>query len=130
MSKRPTHHGSTQSSGAAALVGTSTAAAKIAALQDVPGLVEATAQVQAAMVEDDRLYAESLAAIRKAANLTQVELGEHMGVPQSVISRLENQDDMLLSTLADYLTAAGQHPRVVVTVNGRDVEYDLTSRTH
>jgi hypothetical protein len=29
------------------------------------------------MVEADRVYAESLAAIRKAANLTQVELRGH-----------------------------------------------------
>jgi transcriptional regulator with XRE-family HTH domain len=82
------------------------------------------------MVDDDRLYVESLAAIRKAASLTQVQMGEQMGVPQSVISRLEKQDDMLLSTLADYLAAAGEHPRVVVTVNGRDVEYDLTTLLH
>ena len=130
---RPARTASTAGTGdsgraATSFVGTDKAAAKIAALRRVPGLVEASGQVYAEMVEDDRLYAESLAAIRRAANLTQVELGEHMGVPQSVISRLEKQSDMLLSTLADYLTAAGERPRVVVTVNGRDVEYDLTIR--
>jgi len=113
-----------------ARVGPAAAAAKLSALDEVPGLREESEQVLAQMVEDDRLYAESLAAIRKAASLTQVQIGEHMGVPQSVISRLEKQDDMLLSTLADYLAAAGEHPRVVVTVNGRDVEYDLTTLRH
>ena len=107
-------------------VGPKAAAAKLAALDEIPGLQDESEQVLAQMVEDDRLYVESLAAIRKAASLTQVQLGEHMGVPQSVISRLEKQDDMLLSTLAEYLEAAGEHPRVVVTVNGRDVEYDLS----
>jgi hypothetical protein len=34
---------------------------------------------------------------------------------------------MLLSTLASYLAAAGDRPRVVVTVAGQDVEIDLTS---
>jgi hypothetical protein len=60
-------------------------------------------------------------------NLTQIELGEQMGVPQSVISRIERQEDMLLSTLTDYLSAAGERPRVVVTVNGQDVEYELNT---
>jgi len=50
-----------------------------------------------------------------------------MGVPQSVISRIERQEDMLLSTLTDYLSAAGERPRVVVTVNGQDVEYELNT---
>jgi predicted transcriptional regulator len=68
-----------------------------------------------------------LAAIRRAADLTQVALAEQMGVPQTVVSRLERQHDMLLSTLSDYLKAAGEHPRVVVTIHGRDVELDLES---
>jgi hypothetical protein len=36
---------------------------------------------------------------------------------------------MLLSTLTNYLTSAGDHPRVVVTVNGHDIELDLTTLT-
>jgi predicted transcriptional regulator len=102
----------------------------MAALDEIPGLRSESEQVLAKMIEDDRLYVESLAAIRKAASLTQIQMGEHMGVSQSVISRLEKQDDMLLSTLASYLAAAGDHPRVVVTVNGQDVEYDLTVLKH
>src|ERR1035437_3013449 len=50
-----------------------------------------------------------------------------MGVAQSEISRIEKRHDMLLSTLTSYLSAAGEHPRVVVTVNGKDVELDLTT---
>jgi transcriptional regulator with XRE-family HTH domain len=73
------------------------------------------------------VYAENLAAVRKAADLTQVELARAMGVAQSEISRIESRPDMLLSTLAGYLAAAGDHPRVVVTIAGQDVEVDLTS---
>jgi hypothetical protein len=50
-----------------------------------------------------------------------------MGVAQSEISRIEKRHDMLLSTLTSYLSAAGENPRVVVTVNGKDVELDLTT---
>src|SRR5687768_15533233 len=79
------------------------------------------------MAETDRAYVDGLAAIRKAADLTQKALATEMGVAQSEISRIEGRHDMLLSTLVGYLTAAGEHPRVVVTVNGRDVELDLTA---
>ena len=79
------------------------------------------------MAETDRVYVESLAAIRKAADLTQVALATQMGVPQTVVSRIERQHDMLLSTLSGYLKAAGDHPRVVVTINGQDVELDLAT---
>ena len=50
-----------------------------------------------------------------------------MGVAQSEISRIESRPDMLLSTLASYLAAAGDRPRVVVTTAGHDIEVDLTS---
>ena len=52
-----------------------------------------------------------------------------IGVAQSEISRIEQRHDMLLSTLTSYLSAAGEHPRVVVTVNGKDVGLALTTLT-
>nr|WP_239062628.1 helix-turn-helix transcriptional regulator [Streptomyces sp. SID13031] len=74
----------------------------------------------------DRVYAENLAAIRRAGELTQVEVAESLGVGQAVISRLERRHDMLLSTLADYLHATGaEQPRIVVMLNGVEVELDL-----
>lgn len=68
-----------------------------------------------------------MVAIRKAADLTQVELATQMGIAQSEISRIEKRHDMLLSTLTSYLSATGEHPRVVVTIDGQDVELDLTT---
>jgi DNA-binding transcriptional regulator YiaG len=108
-------------------VGTEVAAAKIATLRSIPGVSRAADDVYAEMAEADRLYAVGLAGIRKAAELTQVDLAQQMGVAQSVVSRIERQHDMLLSTLTGYLSAAGSHPRVVVTVNGQDVVLELTS---
>ena len=78
------------------------------------------------MAEADRLYAESLETIRHAANLTQRALADAMGVNQSEVSRIEARSDLLLSTLASYLAAAGaQRTRVVLTLDGRDFELDL-----
>ena len=107
-------------------VGTDAAAAK---LRSRAGMAEQVAQIRADMAAADRSYAVSLAAIRRAADLTQVDLATQMGVAQSEISRIEHRHDMLLSTLTSYLASAGDDPRVVVTVNGHDIELDLTTLT-
>ena len=74
----------------------------------------------------DRAYAMNLAMIRKAAQLTQAEVARKLGVGQAAISRLEGREDMLLSTLYDYLTATGADTAsIVVTVHGRRIELDL-----
>ena len=121
MTSQPTHAGSTT------FVGTEHAQARIARLRARNGAAERVDAIRTEMTEADRVYAENLAAVRKAADLTQVELAKAMGVAQSEISRIESRPDMLLSTLASYLAAAGDRPRVVVTIAGHDVEVDLTS---
>lgn len=109
-------------------VGTDRAAERMRQLAKRPGANKRVAAIREHMREADRLYAADLAAIRKAANLTQTELATLMGTAQSEVSRIERRDDILLSTLATYLSRVGEHPRVVVTVNGQDVELDLTTR--
>jgi len=64
--------------------------------------------------------------LRRAAGLTQVELATAMRTSQGQISRIERQSDLLLSTLAAYLTALGVHANLVVTVRGTTLEYELT----
>lgn len=47
-------------------------------------------------------------------------------VGQGAVSQPENRSDMLLSTLRRYLTATGaENPRIVVTVNGNEIELAL-----
>lgn len=48
---------------------------------------------------------------RVRLGLTQRDLGERMGKPQSSIARLERGDDLKLSVLWDYLAATGQAPQ-------------------
>jgi hypothetical protein len=91
-----------------------------------PEIAAGVAEVEAEARELDRIYAENLAMIRRAGDLTQVEVAEKLGVGQAVVSRLERRSDMLLSTLADYLHATGaEHPRIVAVLNGMEVELDL-----
>ena len=75
--------------------------------------------------EDERKFLENIPAIRKAAELTQSEVAARLGMAQAGVSRLENQGDMLLSTLGKYLEAVGEHPRLIVEINGEDYELDL-----
>lgn len=91
-----------------------------------PDLAAEVAQAHEAAEEMDRIYAMNLAMIRKAGQLTQVEVAKRLGVGQGVVSRLENRNDMLLSTLFDYLMATGaEGASIVVTVHGLRIELDL-----
>jgi DNA-binding transcriptional regulator YiaG len=90
-----------------------------------PAVAADVAAIRAEMDHQDHRYADSLAAVRRAAALTQDAVASRLGAPQSSVSRLESQSDMLLSTFAGYLDAVGTRPRVVVTVEGHDVELDL-----
>jgi DNA-binding transcriptional regulator YiaG len=93
-----------------------------------PQIAADVAQAHAEAEEMDRVYAMNLAMIRKAAQLTQVEVARRLGVGQAAVSRMENRGDMLLSTLYDYLTATGADAAsIVVTVHGHRIELDLGS---
>ena len=67
-----------------------------------------------------------LAAIRRAAGLTQTELAASLGVGQAQISTVERQDDMLIRTLAAYLSALGADAQIVVEVAEQTITFDLT----
>jgi transcriptional regulator with XRE-family HTH domain len=67
-----------------------------------------------------------LTAIRRAAGLTQTELAANLGVGQAQVSKIERQDDMLISTLASYLAALGVEAKIVVQMGDQAVTYDLT----
>lgn len=99
---------------------------RLARMLDRPGMQDAVADVHAGMQEMDRAHVEGLADIRKAGLLTQQQLAASMGVDQGSISRVENRDDMLLSTFAEYLEAVGARNAVLVaSINGIQVEMPL-----
>lgn len=60
-------------------------------------------------------------------NSPKNELAERLGVGQAAASKVERQEDLLLSTLASYVSAAGSHARLVITVNGQNIEFDPDS---
>jgi len=62
-----------------------------------------TAKIRETGREADRVYAMSVATVRKAAELTQDEVAERLGIGQGDVWKLERRDDPLLSTLLRYI---------------------------
>ncbi len=67
------------------------------------------------MIADDRLYAQRLADLRHAVQLTQVELAHALGISQPAVASIERSVDPLTSTLNRYVTALGATAALVVT---------------
>ena len=61
----------------------------------------------------------TLQELRKAAGLTQAEVSQELGMPQSNVSRLEKGADMLLSTLRQYVEAMGGKLNLTVELPGK-----------
>ena len=100
---------------------------RINQLAQRPDIAAEVAQVRADMAEAGRTYAMGLAALRQAAELTQVELARRMGVTQAAISRMEQPHDLLLSTLNSYLQAIGGTARMIVSfADGHETTLDLS----
>lgn len=58
--------------------------------------------------EVERLEARiGLAELRKRLNLTQTDLAKSLGTSQPGVSRIESQDDAMVSTIRDYVHATG-----------------------
>ncbi|MGA2828995.1 MAG: helix-turn-helix transcriptional regulator [Streptosporangiaceae bacterium] len=100
---------------------------RINRLAQRPDIAADVAQVRADMAKADRTYAMGLAALRQAAELTQVELARRLGVTQAAISRMEQPHDLLLSTLNAYLQAIGGTARMIVRfADGHEATLDLS----
>lgn len=99
---------------------------RIRQLAERPDIAQDVARVRRDMAEADRAYAMGLAALRQAAELTQVELARRLGVTQAAISRMEQPHDLLLSTLNAYLAAiGGQASMIVRFADGHETILDL-----
>ena len=69
---------------------------------------------------------DALGELRRVRQLTQVELSRTMQRPQSTISRIEREGDMLLSTLAAYVEALGGRLEINAVVDGKRIHLTAT----
>lgn len=64
--------------------------------------------------------------LREERERTQVEMAETMGTTQSAISRIERQENLLLSTLSTYVAATGGRLRVFAEYDDGLYEIEAT----
>lgn len=108
-------------------VGPSKVQERLAQVRADPEHQAEVAKIRGRMDQEAREYRMGLAAVRKAAELSQVELAARMHSTQPRVSEAESNKDMLLSTLANYLSAAGATDVTVqVTINGQVIELHLS----
>jgi hypothetical protein len=63
----------------------------------------------------------SLAGLRRARSMTQVELSRAAEMTQSELSRIEARDDHLTSTLRRYVEALGGELEISVKIDGKRI---------
>ncbi len=61
----------------------------------------------------------SLAELRKALKLTQVDVAKRMAKGQDAVSRIEQRDDLLLSTLSGYVASLGGELELICRFRNR-----------
>ena len=76
---------------------------------------------QAGLQAKDMMAEMLLAEIRKFMGLTQEELASALGVTQPSLSKLENQDDMQVSTLHRLIQALGGELEIIAHLPRGDI---------
>ena len=61
-----------------------------------------------------------LSKLRKEQGLTQIEMADLMGTSQSHLSRIENSEDVYVSTLKRYAEAIGAKLEISFTIEGEE----------
>ena len=93
-------------------------------LVDIPELDLRTARVLGRGLKKDRRL--PLRALRESLAITQDQLAKTANMDQSEISRVEQRDDMKLSTLRRYAAALGTELEIVAILkSGHRVRLDL-----
>ena len=87
-------------------------------------LIEAMPPVRRQKIE--KRFQESVASmpldtLRKAREMTQLQLGEVLGVHQSEVSKIEHRADICVSTLVEYVEALGGHIEIHAVFPDRQI---------
>lgn len=64
----------------------------------------------------------TLAEVRQAIGMSQQQVGQGTGVGQPAVAKLEKRDDMLVSSLRDYVASLGGELRIFAHFPGMDVQ--------
>ena len=88
------------------------------------------AQARAAARAEAMLLEMQLQDIRKSRNVTQVALAQVLNVEQAAISKLENREDMYVSTLRAYIRALGGELQLVAKFPDAEIKVHSFEPVH
>lgn len=88
------------------------------------------AQARAAARAEAMLLEMQLQDIRKSRKVTQVELAQLLHVEQAAISKLENREDMYVSTLREYIRALGGELQLVAKFPDAEIKVHSFEPVH
>jgi transcriptional regulator with XRE-family HTH domain len=80
------------------------------------------AQSRSAARAEAMLVEMQLQELRKARQVTQVEVAKAMNVEQAAVSKLERREDMYVSTLREYVKALGGELKLVASFPDADIQ--------
>jgi len=80
------------------------------------------AQAQAAARAEGMLLEMQLQELRKARQVTQVQVAQAMSVEQAAVSKIERREDMYVSTLREYVKALGGELKLVASFPDGDIQ--------
>lgn len=79
-------------------------------------------QARAAARAEAMLLEMQLQELRRARNVTQVEVARAMNVEQAAVSKLERREDMYVSTLREYVKALGGELKLVASFPDAEIQ--------
>ena len=79
------------------------------------------ARAEARARTNEMLEEIALQELRKVLNLTQEQVAEAMKLNQGVVSKMEHQSDIYVSTLRKFVTAMGGELKLVASFPDREV---------
>lgn len=83
--------------------------------KDLVAKMSPEAQQKAEERTKEHLLEMEIRDIRKALDMTQIELAKNLSVNQAAISKMEHQSDMFISTLRAILSAMGASLKIVAS---------------
>jgi transcriptional regulator with XRE-family HTH domain len=77
-----------------------------------------------AEIRKEYTVARNIREIRKALEMTQVEMAEQLHIKQAAVSKIESQTDMYLSTLRRVIEALGGRLHITASFPG-DLQFEI-----
>ena len=93
-------------------------------VQEMPPDLKEKITLRAEEIRKEYVYVRTLQEIRKALEMTQVELAEQLAIKQAAVSKIESQTDMYVSTLRRVIEGLGGQLHIRASFSG-NIEFEI-----